>query len=832
MKHLPVEADSPLRSSMPRQRGISIGIKICVLIILLIIVASSMTNYIVYVKGFHALEHEIANQLRMTAANAALLIDGDRHESIRIEQSVDHPYYRELQSKLQAFQHTNQGKLRYVYTITRQGDTYIYLVDAAPITDTEDHSPLGAEFPIGDFPIALSGFLHPTSEKKPTWDAEFNIMSQSGYAPIHDSQGNVVGIVGVDMDVTTIRNKKAEMVKATAAATIAGILLALLFGLLFSRYLTKPIFLLIEGTEKIAAGHLDARVYVHRNDEYGRLSSAFNNMAVSLMASNNALDLHRQRLEERVAERTQDLARINQEIRDILDNIGQAILTVNPDLRLNSEHSRFAERIFNRTDFSDIGIIQLLFPEGPSEEQKNLEAWLQMIFFNTFMSWEDLIPLQPVNEICYRQQDPSLETEIWIRLCFIPIYDEVGTTEERPHKLMLIIEDITENRKLSRQMEEREQEYQDNIQQILEFIQMDQDFFREFTHECKEHLRAMEPLLQALLKNPSDTAVIDGLFRLVHTIKGNAGMFNLGKLAGEANRLETLLAAIRTDDSVSLNTLTSALNHFQNVCNEILDFYQMILRERTLDTGRTRSQHRREREYIKAKASEIQRLSDLLEQAANSVQDQEKMAEIIHEAKDALVTMQRIPISRLFQRLSRMVQDISEELGKKVNLSIENEDLAVDGESFDAIADSIIHLLRNALDHGIETPMERIGKGKPDTGTIILSVRNENEKIAVSIEDDGQGLDIDSIKESALKKGLSSHDIEQMSEEEIINLIFLPGFTTNQQVTKISGRGVGMDVIQNNIEISLGGRIKLENKKDSGLKVTLLIPVKSRCREV
>lgn len=815
----------------PAHKEISIAIKVTAMIILLIAAVSLTTNYILFTKSFHALEHEISNHLKLTAANAAQLMDPEMLQTIKTPVDEQGANYKTLQRRLQDFQRASKGKLRYVYTIAKNGNSYVYQIDAVPNRDRENHSPVGARFPIEHYPAALAAFRRPTAESKPILDTEFGGYSQSGYAPIYDTHHRVIGVIGVDMDVTTVNDDKKAMFQAAGAAAFVGLFLALLLGFLCSRYLTKPIFLLIRGTESIAAGKLETTVTVNRNDEYGRLAKAFNHMAASLKTSQNNLLQHQLQLEKKVARRTQELARINQEIQDILDHIGQAILTVDHNLQLNAEHSRFAEQLFGRTNFSGIHLMELLFPSGPSEGRSQLESWLKMVFHNTIMTWEDLLPIQPIDEICLSRNSDS---DVFIRLHFVPIQENaesIGSNEL--NKVMVIIEDITEARQLTQQMEEKEQEYQDNINQIIELIQMDQSFFAEFVQECRDHLTDMEPQIRALAENPLNSEAIDELFRSIHTIKGNAGMFNLGKIAGKANHIEALLATMHTGDLFQTEQLIAAIDAFHSDCGETLRFYERILYEKTLDTGRTRTRQRIEKEYIKVKADGLQRLSNLLYQAASLSSVSDSLVQLMTEARVEINSMGLVPLSRIFGRLPRIVQDISQDLGKKAKLVIQGDDIEIESEHFDAIADSIIHLLRNAIDHGIEPPVERRAKGKPEEGMITLSINDTGSTLEIGIEDDGRGLDIEAIKNTAVQKGLiGSETMHRMADDKAMALIFTPGFTTNRTVTKISGRGVGMDIIKNNIESVLEGSIHLENKKDNGLFVKMIIPVKCRCGEV
>jgi two-component system chemotaxis sensor kinase CheA len=170
------------------------------------------------------------------------------------------------------------------------------------------------------------------------------------------------------------------------------------------------------------------------------------------------------------------------------------------------------------------------------------------------------------------------------------------------------------------------------------------------------------------------------------------------------------------------------------------------------------------------------------------------------------------------------VRDMCKRLGKEVELKIIGEETEVDKNVIEHISDPLIHLVRNALDHGIESPAERLAKGKPETGTITLEAKNAGSDVLVIVKDDGKGLNKENIIKKAKENGLLYKSQEEMSDNEIYNLIFLPGFSTNEGVTEFSGRGVGMDVVIKNIE-TIGGAVSVGSIPDMGSTITMKIPL-------
>ena len=191
----------------------------------------------------------------------------------------------------------------------------------------------------------------------------------------------------------------------------------------------------------------------------------------------------------------------------------------------------------------------------------------------------------------------------------------------------------------------------------------------------------------------------------------------------------------------------------------------------------------------------------------------------------AVMKTRLVPIGKVFRKYPRMVRDLSRSLGKEIRLEIEGENTELDKSVVETIGDPLVHLIRNAADHGIETPQERVRAGKRREGTVRLAACHEGNHIVVTVEDDGRGMDPESLKAKAVEKGiLSPQEAAAMSPREAYNLIFAPGFSTAEQITNVSGRGVGMDVVRTNIQ-QLNGLIEIDSTPGQGTRVEVRIPL-------
>lgn len=198
---------------------------------------------------------------------------------------------------------------------------------------------------------------------------------------------------------------------------------------------------------------------------------------------------------------------------------------------------------------------------------------------------------------------------------------------------------------------------------------------------------------------------------------------------------------------------------------------------------------------------------------------------ITSELQEAIMRTRMQPIANVFTKFTRVVRDLSQSLGKQVNLTMEGKEVELDKTIIEAINDPLTHLVRNSVDHGIEAPDVRQRAGKPAAGTVHLKAYHEAGQVNIEIEDDGKGLNPQSIAQSAIAKGLlTDQDAQAMSDKEKVNLIFLPGFSTAQTITDVSGRGVGMDVVRTNLE-KLGGIIDIESRIGAGTLIRIKLPL-------
>lgn len=216
--------------------------------------------------------------------------------------------------------------------------------------------------------------------------------------------------------------------------------------------------------------------------------------------------------------------------------------------------------------------------------------------------------------------------------------------------------------------------------------------------------------------------------------------------------------------------------------------------------------------------------SDDLVEAINEISNH--LGQVTGDLQEQIMKARMLPVAQLFNRFPRMVRDTAQKLGKEIDFVVEGKETELDRNVIEVIGDPLIHLIRNAIDHGIETPQERMAAGKSPTGTLLLKASYAESHIVITVQDDGRGMDVNKIKNKAVELGFMDREaVDRLSDREALNLIFRPGFSTkNNEVSDLSGRGVGMDVVNTAIE-QINGTVELDTKLGSGTRFTIRLPL-------
>ncbi len=389
------------------------------------------------------------------------------------------------------------------------------------------------------------------------------------------------------------------------------------------------------------------------------------------------------------------------------------------------------------------------------------------------------------------------------------------------------------------------------------------DLLQEFIAETRETLGAISGEIVAWEAQPADGARLDAIFRFVHTVKGSCGFLDLPRLARLSHAAEDVLAAVRdgkrTPDTALVNAVLGIVDRISEIVEAIdagsaLDdsVEDLLIAALAPDAQRQaaavpvlaasapagRATSRSVRLNVDLLDHMMSGMSEMVlarNELARRLRDSdvdpkveaalERLSLTVADMRDTVTRTRMQKVDALFSALPRMVRDTSAELCKAVNLVIEGADVELDREMIELMRDPLVHIIRNSIDHGIETPMVRRVAGKPEAGRLVVSARQSGNQILIEISDDGQGIDVARIVAKAAEQNLHTlAELAAMSATAKLDLIFAPGLSSRDTVTATSGRGVGMDVVRENIE-QIGGRIVLTNDPGRGLRIVIHVPL-------
>jgi two-component system chemotaxis sensor kinase CheA len=399
----------------------------------------------------------------------------------------------------------------------------------------------------------------------------------------------------------------------------------------------------------------------------------------------------------------------------------------------------------------------------------------------------------------------------------------------------------------------------------------EEEYKEIFLAEALDNFEEINRLLTVLEKNPGDKNTIHALFRITHTLKGNAAGMGFTGIAEIAHVLEDLFGEIR-DGRIALDTalfssIFKGVDVLGNLINAIKDGSEVkykgiktkleVLLKRAKDEPKSTepavskegapsdddssSETDNKVSFSDLVQVPVRKLDNLLNlvgeliiekdrilsSAGNGLRASNEYARLSRIASDlqySVMDVRMVQVGFLFNKFHRVVRDVASLENKNVVLKLEGTDTEIDRNVLQVISDSLIHIIRNCVGHGIETPEGRVQQGKPKEGVVTLSASSETDAVRIEISDDGRGLNYERIKSKAIaRKLITAEDAENLSKEDLSMLIFEPGFSTMDAVTAISGRGVGMDVVKKTLD-SIGGTIRVASTEGKGTVLQLTLP--------
>ena len=533
----------------------------------------------------------------------------------------------------------------------------------------------------------------------------------------------------------------------------------------------------------------DVRKVSFADSDYEFVASAAQSLVTTIknIHMRETIEEYNRTLEDKVRERTADLQQKNRDIASMMANMQQGLFTITPGGSIHPEYSAYLESIFETERVASRQFSDFMFNKArlSSDEIDQCIAAVDTIVGEDSIMFEFNSHCLP-GEMTIRFED---DRQKMLEMDWDPILNEQDEVE----KLMVAVRDVTELRALEVEAAWQRRE----LEIIGEILGVEADKFREFMDISVEFIDQCQALIEQTPEK--DLQVIATLFRNMHTVKGNARTYGLSLIAEKVHQVEQTYDNLRNDDDMPWYP-SQLLGELEEL-REVFDHYGQIFGEKLGRDTSSGSGLGIDQGRIGALLEEIRQV-DVCEASG---QVQKLMGNIYR----TLAEVEARPLSALVHDVAASTRSLASDLNKaEPRIDIDDGGIVIKHKVHATLNNIFMHLFRNAMDHGIEAPDERRAKHKPEAGQINVGVSANEREIVIAVREDGRGLALGRIFEKACQKGLYAEDEAPPPPAEIANLIFSSGFSTAEQVSAVSGRGVGMDAVREFLQ-SMGGDVEI-----------------------
>jgi len=535
--------------------------------------------------------------------------------------------------------------------------------------------------------------------------------------------------------------------------------------------------------------------------------------AFSVNMANNKIG---QRLDESLADlerKTAEAQAANRNIETMLRLLPNGLISIDSQSTVLPGYSEATARVVGNVNQVVQGekVADVLGVSGAIRE--DVVSWVDLVFDKfDMLPFKDLVDLCPINEF-------SNDLGRILAISWFPVESEDRRMLER---LFLVVEDVTHQRELEARAAELRLTHEENLELISQVMNLEPDEVTSFVYDSSSLLADARKVVEG---DSHDRQFVTELFRTFHTLKSSSGQFNFKGLQSLAHHIESHLKAIGEagEDTLTDHDVEELEHSISNAADYIDRLQQMQLklggRDETLVEKAERNQA-----TVMVNLSKINELENLLgnyQLVARSHLDRYQLAQL-GEIEQGVKSLRMINLNFFKSSLESLAQNSAEKLGKRVKLSI-NRDTEVDVSKLRMVHKTLVHMVNNAIDHGIESPEVRKAAGKFEEGFIVVNAMRESSTITVTIEDDGMGIDTELVRTKLVEKhGKTDEEVQQMSDSVVHSHLFISGFSTKDEVTMLSGRGVGMDYVYDTVVEKLKGKIDVSTVKGKGTKISII----------
>lgn len=644
---------------------------------------------------------------------------------------------------------------------------------------------------IGDSDVKVLDTIREKLSVSEIYTKPLNNSRIAGFTYIRDIHNKPMTIVRVEIDRDIFAQGSITRIYLLVSIFLSGIIFGIIILFLLERLVISRVSNLTQDVTEIGdSGKKSLRVRTSGNDELTNLGCSINKMLHALESS-----------EQKIRER-------NEEMRLIMDTIPSGLLSLNEHYVVNPEYSISAEQILGKNQLAGKTIFELLdISDQQTVLYEQLSDFLELLC-EAYISVQDLEELNPVGTFDLLRNNEHRFLSIHFHLI-----DKGGNA---PKNILVVIADITEEKKLAEKIKISEQE---NVQ--LKAIAEDPDLFKEFLSEMNQVTIHAEKRLTELEKNTDERSLVNEIFRDVHTIKGTAGSFGLTAVAKIAGDLEEKLYELRESGEITIPVIyqtRTSLASLSNAIMAVVDGARKILGDDIIEHHDF---------TVRISIEKLNRELDVIKtMLRNELIDKVAIIRLQERIETQFRYLSTIPAKKGFAKALKIVPGLIKKTNKNVFFEFTGSNIPIDCEIAKELNTPLIHLFRNAIDHGIEPSDVREQLGKSAQGRVCLDVAEQYNSLVIKISDDGKGLDPDTLKSTAVaKKIITEEEASRLSVKESMELILRPGFSTTTEVTDISGRGVGMDAVLISIRVNLGGNFTIQSEKGKGTTFTIELPL-------
>lgn len=582
----------------------------------------------------------------------------------------------------------------------------------------------------------------------------------------------------IDAKMLTSNMVKLSITVATMIAILA------LISVLLIKFVNQPLkklqigldnfFLFLQNKKDYAQ-----QIELNSSDEFGQMAKNLNdNISVSAKLHEEIHELNTN-LEEKIEEKTK-------KVTTLLNNAGQGFLTFNREFIIDDEYSKECEKLISH-DIANKDITQLLF----KDDQKKI------LFKTTLLNAID--EKVKIKQNSYISLLPSI---ILLNKKAIKLEYKIVENE----KFMLILTNITSQKKLEKKIRKE--------QEILKMIVAIVSESEVFYETKKEYLNFINNYTTIINENKTPLHNIANIYRTIHTFKGTFSQIFMHEMVTFLHTIESDISKLQKETTHTNNDLINVLNKydFTQTFENSLSIIQEILGDEFLESDN----------YLKVDISDISILQEKVQAILNNYEN------VMPEYKEILSQIQNLSCTKLYTMLNPYVSStlqLAHRLEKEIYaFEIICDKSIIISDNYKPFTKSLIHVFRNCIDHGIETPEVRVENNKDEKGTISCNVELTDGNLHITVCDDGAGIDIDKLKNRLIQH---NQDVNSMSNQDIYNTIFEENFSTKKSVSDISGRGVGMSAVKHEIE-KINGEVKITSEKNIGTTLEFIVPIQNQ----